>query len=61
MLALGYELLLRSAERVTLAVQGVMSREDGRLRLLIRRSKYDRCQPSHVTVSSRPMAALARA
>ena len=41
MLALGYELLTRRSELVALRDNDIAEREDGTLRVLIRRSKAD--------------------
>ena len=58
MLALGYHLLLRRSELVALTVQDVRPREDGRLQVLIRRSKSDPYGLSRVAIASRPTTAL---
>lgn len=58
MLALGYDLLLRRSELVALTVQDVRPREDGRLRVLIRRGKSDPYGLGRVAIASRPTAAL---
>lgn len=54
MLALGYELMTRRSELIALCNQDITERDDGTLRVLIRRSKADPKGGSHSPHSGRP-------
>src|SRR6056297_1879749 len=58
MLMLGYELLARRSELVALCNEDVASRDDGTLRVLIRRSKSDPYGEGRIAFTSRATAAL---
>lgn len=58
MLSLGYELLTRRSELVALRTGDIEIREDGTLRVLIRRSKADPFGKGRVAFTSRKTAAL---
>lgn len=60
MLALGYELLTRRAELVALGTDDVEFREDGTLRVLIRRSKADPFGEGRLAFTSTKTASLVR-
>ena len=60
MLALGYELLTRRAELVALGTDDVEIREDGTLRVLIRRSKADPFGEGRLAFTSIRTASLVR-
>ena len=58
MLSLGYELLTRRAELVALGTGDVEIREDGTLRILIRRSKADPFGEGRIAFTSKKTASL---
>jgi len=58
MLSLGYELLTRRAELVALTNRDLELREDGTLRVLIRRSKADPFGEGRLAFTSRKTANL---
>ena len=58
MLALGYELLTRRSELIVLRNQDVTRREDGTLRVLIRRSKADPYGQGRIAFTSQRTAVL---
>lgn len=60
MLSLGYELLTRRAELVALGTDDVEFREDGTLRVLIRRSKADPFGEGRLAFTSTKTASLVR-
>lgn len=60
MLALGYELMTRRSELIALRNQDISEREDGTLRVLIRRSKADPFGQGRIAFTSKRTAALLR-
>ena len=58
MLALGYELLTRRSELIALRNQDITQREDGTLRVLIRRSKADPYGQGRIAFTSKRTADL---
>lgn len=60
MLALGYELLTRRSELVALRDHDITERDDGTLRILIRRSKADQFGNGRIAFTSRRTAQLLR-
>ncbi|SHK58381.1 Site-specific recombinase XerD [Shimia gijangensis] len=58
MLSLGYELLTRRSELVALTTQDIEVRDDGTLRVLIRRSKADPFGQGRISFTSRETATL---
>lgn len=61
MLSLGYDLLTRRSELVALRTDDIQAREDGTLRVLIRRGKADPSGLGRVAFTSRRSAAHVRA
>lgn len=60
MLALGYELLTRRSELIALRNQNIVKRGDGRIRVLIRRSKADPFGEGRIAFTSKRTANLLR-
>ena len=60
MLALGYELLTRRSELIALRNQDITEREDGTMRVLIRRSKADPYGQGRIAFTSQRTADLLR-
>lgn len=60
MLALGYELLTRRSELIALRSHDITEREDGTMRVLIRRSKADPYGQGRIAFTSRRTADLLR-